>query len=247
MPGAPSAGPRPAARVSVSIPYELTAIREQAKAAGARWEKQSKTWSLEQEAAAVIQAAIAAATEGTKKFYSNDFYMASSFVSARSSELGDAYEGDVARDANGDPWKVVLRDDRRRYDEENDEWYTETTTSAVRATAAEVEELEACEGEVAARRQLRKHVSEAEQRLSNGGWERTETRENPENSEKLTVRRDTQQATWAFIHEIDGRKLVSFRYYDSDWYGKDDSLFTYLWTAELEADVRLLSENLDIH
>lgn len=248
LPGAPSAGPRPAARVSVAIPYELTAIREQAKAAGARWQKTSKTWLLELVPAAIIEAAIAAATAGTKKFYSNNFYMASSFVSGKASELGDAYEGDIARDAQGVAWKVVSHDDRRRYDEENDEWYTETTRVAVLATDDEIAELEVKEAAAAAQRAHRCRVTEASRRIRNSvdEYTRTMTHHDPENAEKLTIYKSTVQATWAWLHEVDGRRVISFRDYDSDWDAKGDSLFTYPWTEEMEADVRLVSENLDI-
>lgn len=48
------------ARVSVTIPYLATEIREQAKGMGARWQAASKTWSMERAAGESIEAAVAA-------------------------------------------------------------------------------------------------------------------------------------------------------------------------------------------
>lgn len=251
---------RKAAGVWLTIPYELADVRAKAKAAGALWEPTRKQWSVPAEAAEGIKGLLGEVEgAGVKTFRFNDFYMASSFVSGKASELGDVYDGDIARDRDGAAWAVVSRVDRRRFEEENEEWYTDSTIKARPATEEEAAALDAKEAAEAVRKagleaEREQHAaSKALLKAAEEGVERV-PRDLPseDRAERLTIESRAfasihAVATYAYIeNDSESPRRILIHAYDADWDAVSETMLPLTWTQELDSALRMMAKSVEL-
>jgi hypothetical protein len=251
---------RKAAGVWLTIPYELADVRAKAKASGALWQPGRKQWSVPAEAAERLKKLLGE-VEGAdvKTFHFNDFYMASSFVSGRASELGNVYDGDIARDRDGAAWAVVSRVDRRRFEEENEEWYTDSTIKARPATEEEAAALDAKEAAEAVRKagieanRVQLAASAAVLKAAEEGAERV-PRDLPleGRAECLTIESIAYGsmhgvATYAYIeNDSESPRRVVIHGYNADWDAVSETMVPVTWTQELDDALRVMARSVEL-